>query len=217
MIDFTRAARNMVEKYVVSRGIKDSRVLQAMINVPRHIFVEEALQGQAYSDSALPIGDGQSISQPYIVARMTEALQLEGEERVLEVGGGSAYQSAILSGLAREVFSIERLQSLAGRARKALLQLKCSNVLYRVGDGTMGWKDKAPFDAILVAASSPAVPKELLDQLRDGGRLVIPVDGGGNQHLMRYCKRDGQIFKEDLGACNFVPLIGKQGWSESGR
>lgn len=215
MIDHSRAAKNMVEKYVVSKGVTDKRVLEAMAEVPRHLFVEEAFYGQAYTDNALPIGEGQTISKPYIVARMTEALELSGDERVLEVGGGSAYQSAILSRLAREVFSIERLDSLAARARGTLMTLKCFNVLYKVGDGTLGWPDKAPFDAILVAASSPSVPEELLNQLKEGGRLVIPVGKGEGQHLLRYRKRGGLVFKEELENCKFVPLIGEQGWKES--
>jgi protein-L-isoaspartate(D-aspartate) O-methyltransferase len=214
MIDHSRAARNMVEKYVTSRGIADRRVIDVMGEVPRHLFVEEAFYGQAYTDNALPIGDGQTISKPYIVAKMTEALELCGSERVLEVGGGSAYQSAILSRLAKEVFSIERLDSLAAKARRTLMTLKCSNVLYKVGDGTLGWSDKAPFDAILVAASSPSVPEELLNQLKEGGRLVIPVGRGEGQHLLRYKKRGGQVYKEEIENCKFVPLIGEQGWKE---
>lgn len=214
LTDHSRAARNMVEKYVVSKGVTDKRVLEAMAEVPRHLFVEEGFYGQAYTDNALPIGEGQTISKPYIVARMTEALELSGDERILEVGGGSAYQSAILSKLAREVFSIERLDSLAARARRTLLTLRCLNVLYKVGDGTLGWPDKAPFDAILVAASSPSVPEELLNQLKEGGRLVIPVGKGEDQHLLRYRKRDGQVYKEEIENCKFVPLIGEQGWKE---
>lgn len=214
LTDHSRAARNMVEKYVVSQGVTDKRVLEAMGEVPRHLFVEEGFYGQAYTDNALPIGEGQTISKPYIVARMTEALELSGDERVLEVGGGSAYQSAILSKLAREVFSIERLDSLAARARRTLLTLRCLNVLYKVGDGTLGWPDKAPFDAILVAASSPSVPEELLTQLKEGGRLVIPVGKGENQHLLRYRKLGGEVYKEEIENCKFVPLIGEQGWKE---
>ncbi|MBE9504862.1 MAG: protein-L-isoaspartate(D-aspartate) O-methyltransferase [Proteobacteria bacterium] len=216
-MDHRRASRRMVEDYVISNGVKDERVIDAMVEVPRHLFVEEALAGQAYGDSALPIGDGQSISRPFVVARMSEALCLQGDERVLEVGGGSAYQSAILSRLAGEIFSIERLQSLATKARRILLTLKCQNVLFKVSDGTLGWKDKAPFDAILVAASSPAVPQELLSQLKDGGRLVIPIGKGGKndvQHLMRYVKMGDSFKKEYLDDCSFVPLIGEQGWKE---
>lgn len=204
----------MMDEYVIPRGVSDKKVVEAMIEVPRHLFVEEAFQGIAYGDKALPIGDGQSLSRPYIVAKMTEALALEGGERVLEVGGGSAYQSAILSRLAGEVFTIERLGSLAVRARRLLHTLKYMNVLYKVGDGTLGWKDKAPFDAILVAASFSAVPSELLDQLKEGGRLVMPVGKGEKQRLKRYIRMGEQFREEDLGECLFVPLIGEKGWRE---
>jgi len=205
----------MMNEYVIPRGISDKKVVEAMIEVPRHLFVEEAFQGIAYGDKALPIGDGQSISRPYIVAKMTEALGLEGGERVLEVGGGSAYQSAILSRIAGEVFTVERLNSLAVKARRLLHTLKCMNVLYKVGDGTLGWKDKAPFDVILVAAAFSSVPEELLSQLKEGGRLVMPVGKGDNQRLKRYVRKGGQFLEEDLGECLFVPLIGENGWSES--
>lgn len=214
MPNYSKAANLMVKKYVASRGIADERVLRAMSEVPRHLFVEEALRGLAYGDHAIPIGEGQSISRPYIVARMTEALNLTGEETVLEIGGGSAYQSAILSRLAKQVYTIERIGSIAVKARKVLLTLYCSNVLYKVDDGTLGWKDKAPFDAILVAAVSPRVPDELLGQLKDGGRIVIPVSVSSGHRLMRYTKEGANFKKEDLGECNFVPLIGEQGWKE---
>jgi len=204
----------MINEYVISRGVNDKRVLEAMIEVPRHLFVEEAFQGIAYGDKALPIGDGQSISRPYTVAKMTEALGLEGGERVLEIGGGSAYQSAILSRLAGEVFTIERLGSLAVRARRLLHTLKCMNVLFKVGDGTLGWKDKAPFDAILVAASFSNVPEELLYQLKEGGRVVMPVGKAEKQRLKRFIRKGEGFREEDLGECIFVPLIGEKGWSE---
>ncbi|MDH3974356.1 MAG: protein-L-isoaspartate(D-aspartate) O-methyltransferase [Deltaproteobacteria bacterium] len=214
MIDHRRASRRMINEYVISRGVNDKRVLEAMIEVPRHLFVEEAFQGIAYGDKALPIGDGQSISRPYTVAKMTEALGLEGGERVLEIGGGSAYQSAILSRLAGEVFTIERLGSLAVRARRLLHTLKCMNVLFKVGDGTLGWKDKAPFDAILVAASFSNVPEELLYQLKEGGRVVMPVGKAEKQRLKRFIRKGEGFREEDLGECIFVPLIGEKGWSE---
>jgi protein-L-isoaspartate(D-aspartate) O-methyltransferase len=204
----------MVEEYIVPRGIKDELVINAMIETPRHLFVEEAFQGQAYGDNALPIGDGQSISRPYTVARMTEALQLKGGERVLEVGGGSAYQSAVLSLIAGEVFTIERLKSLSVKARKLLLTLRCHNVLYRVGDGTLGWSDKAPFDAILVAASSPDVSPDLMAQLKVGGRLVLPIAKGERQILTKYVKTKDSFTREELEECSFVPLIGEHGWKE---
>ena len=213
-IDHRRASRRMVEEYVISRGVKDDLVIKAMIETPRHLFVEEAFRGQAYGDSALPIGEGQSISRPYTVARMTEALQLEGGERVLEIGGGSAYQSAVLSHIAGEVFTIERLTSLSVKARKVLLTLRCHNVLYRVGDGTLGWPDKAPFDAILVAAASPAVSPALMDQLKVGGRLVLPVTKGDRQILTKYIRTEDSFTREELEECSFVPLIGEHGWNE---
>jgi len=205
----------MVDQYVASRGIRDRRVLDAMREVPRHLFVDPGFHGIAYGDHALPIGEGQSISRPYIVAKMTESLGLNGDERVLEIGGGSAYQSAILSRLASEVFSVERLSSLAARARKVLMSIGCCNVLFKVADGSMGWKDKAPFDAIIVGASSPSVPEELLHQLKDGGRMVIPIGRNGLQRLVRYGRCGNKITRQDLGECEFVPLIGEQGWKET--
>lgn len=204
----------MVEEYVIPRGIKDELVINAMIETPRHLFVEEAFQGQAYGDSALPIGDGQSISRPYTVARMTEALELKGGERVLEIGGGSAYQSAVLALIAGEVFTIERLKSLSVKARKLLLTLRCQNVLYRVGDGTLGWPDKSPFDAILVAASSPDVSPDLIAQLKVGGRLVLPITKGERQILTKYVKTADSFTSKELEECSFVPLIGEYGWKE---
>lgn len=217
MIDHRRASRRMVEEYVIPRGIKDELVIKAMIETPRHLFVEEAFQGQAYGDSALPIGDGQSISRPYTVARMTEALELKGGERVLEIGGGSAYQSAVLALIAGEVFTIERLKSLSVKARKLLLTLRYNNVLYRVGDGTLGWPDKAPFDAILVAAASPEVSPDLMAQLKVGGRLVLPIAKGERQVLTKYVKTEGSFTREELEECSFVPLIGEHGWKDGGR
>ncbi|MDT8317237.1 MAG: protein-L-isoaspartate(D-aspartate) O-methyltransferase [bacterium] len=213
-MDHRRASRRMVEEYVIPRGIKDELVINAMIETPRHLFVEDAFQGQAYGDSALPIGEGQSISRPYTVARMTEALELKGGERVLEIGGGSAYQSAVLAVIAGEVFTVERLKSLSVKARKLLLTLRCHNVLYRVGDGTLGWPDKAPFDAILVAASSPGVSPDLMDQLKVGGRLVLPIAKGERQILTKYVKTGDSFTRVELEECSFVPLIGEYGWKE---
>ena len=210
--DFSRAAKRMVEDFVVSRGISDSRVIDAMISVPRHLFVEDALRGLAYGDKAIPIGDGQSISQPYIVARMTELLMLNGDETVLEIGGGSGYQSAILSRLAARVYSVERISGFVSRARKVLYSAGCHNVFLKCDDGTLGWSDKAPFGAILVAASAPSVPDELLSQLEDGGRLVIPVGTMENHKLMRYIRMGDSYTKEYVDDCRFVPLIGEKGW-----
>jgi len=205
----------MVDSQLRSRGIKDARVLKAMESVPRHLFVDEGLKDQAYSDSPLPIGENQTISQPYIVALMTEALELTGRDKVLEIGTGSGYQTAILAELAERVLSIERIAFLASRARKLIESLNYFNVAIRVGDGTLGWKDEAPFDGILVAAGSPEIPKTLIEQLAVGGRLVIPVGDRSSQQLIRVTRKSGDVKDlkiEDLGGCRFVNLIGEYGW-----
>ena len=202
----------MVEEQIVSRGIKDPRVIAAMKKVPRHLFVEEALQSQAYNDHPLPIGEKQTISQPYMVAIMTEALQLKEKEKVLEIGAGSGYQTAILAELAEKVFSIERIRSLAIKARQLLYELGYFNVEIKIFDGTHGWVEETPFDAIIVTAGAPDIPQPLLDQLAMDGRLVIPVGDAYVQDLMRVTKTKEGIKKEDLGGCRFVKLIGKYGW-----
>jgi len=212
-MDYTIARRRMVEQQIAARGILDQRVLDAMLAIPRHLFVETALQGHAYSDSSLPIGEKQTISQPYTVAVMTAALELKGDERVLEIGTGSGYQTAILAKLARRVYSIERISIFIGRARKILDQLRLSNVNLKIADGTLGWNDQAPFAAILVAAGSPQVPDEYLNQLEVGGVLVMPVGDKDQQTLLRIVRqKDGSFKQEQLMGCKFVPLIGKQGW-----
>jgi len=202
----------MVEEQIVSRGIKDPRVIAAMKKVPRHLFVEEALQSQAYSDYPLPIGEKQTISQPYMVALMTEALELKGNEKVLEIGAGSGYQSAILAELAERVFSIERIRVLAIKARQLLYELGYTNVEIKIFDGTYGWAEEAPFDGIIVTAGAPDIPQPLVDQLAMGGRLVIPVGDAYVQDLIRVTKTKEEMKKEDLGGCRFVKLIGKYGW-----
>lgn len=202
----------MVEEQIISRGIKDPRVIAAMKKVPRHLFVEEALQSQAYNDHPLPIGEKQTISQPYMVALMTEALQLKEKERVLEIGAGSGYQTAILAELAEKVFSIERIRSLAIKARQLLYELGYYNIEIKIFDGTYGWVEEAPFDAIVVTAGAPDIPQPLLEQLAMGGRLVIPVGDAYVQDLIRVTKTEEGIKKEDLGGCRFVKLIGKYGW-----
>jgi len=212
MIDFSKTRWKMVDDQVVVRGIKDQRVIAAMRKVPRHLFVEEALQGQAYSDHPLPIGDKQTISQPYMVALMTEALALTGKEKVLEIGTGSGYQAAILAECAAKVFSIERIRSLAIRARKLLLDLGYFNVEIKFTDGTVGWSDESPFDAIMVTAGAPDIPQPLIDQLKVGGRMAIPVGDANIQDLIRITKTEDGIKKEDFGGCRFVKLIGKHGW-----
>jgi len=212
MIDFAKTRLKMVEEQIVSRGIKDAKLIAAVKKIPRHLFVEEALQNQAYSDHPLPIGEKQTISQPYMVALMTEALLLSGKEKVLEIGTGSGYQTAILAELSEKVFSIERIRSLAIRARKLLYELGYFNVEIKIFDGTFGWIEERPFDAIIVTAGSPDIPQPLIDQLAMGGRLVIPVGDAIVQDLFRVTKAEEGIKKEDLGGCRFVKLIGKYGW-----
>jgi protein-L-isoaspartate(D-aspartate) O-methyltransferase len=211
-MDFPKARWKMVEDQIVSRGIRDPRVISAMKKVPRHLFVEEALQGQAHSDHPLPIGEKQTISQPYMVALMTEALQLKGKEKVLEVGAGSGYQTAILAELSEKVSSIERIRALAIRARQLLYDLGYLNFEIKISDGTYGWTEEAPFDAIIVTAGAPDIPQPLLDQLATGGRLVVPVGDAYVQDLVRVTKTTEGTKKEDLGGCRFVKLIGKYGW-----
>jgi len=206
----------MVEEQIVGRGIKDPRVIAAMKKVPRHLFVEEALQGQAYSDHPLPIGEKQTISQPYIVALMTEALILEKWGKVLEIGTGSGYQTTILAELTAKVFSIERIRSLTIRARKLIYELGYLNVEIKFSDGTSGWIEESPFDAIIVTAGAPEIPQPLVDQLVIGGRLVVPVGDPYSQNLIRITKTEQGMKKEDLGGCRFVKLIGRHGWEEEG-
>jgi len=215
MRDFSIARRRMVEGQVIARGITDPRVIDAMLKVPRHRFVEEALQSQAYQDAPLPIGERQTISQPYMVAVMSQALALSGSETVLEIGTGSGYQAAILALLADRVFSLERIPSLARRARKALDECGFSKVNIRVADGTRGWQDMAPFDAIIVTAGAPEVPQDYLDQLAVGGRLVIPVGDRSSQVLMRITRTGVREFEDErILGCRFVPLVGSCGWQE---
>lgn len=205
----------MVTSQLISRGISNEKVLKAMEKIPRHLFVDEGLQDQAYADNPLPIGERQTISQPYIVALMTEALELTGHEKVLEIGTGSGYQAAMLAELADRVFSIERIASLADRARKVLDSLGYYNVLIRVGDGTYGWKEESPFDAIIVTAGAPHVPKTLFDQLTIGGRLIVPTGDRHTQKLLKITRTSEDLDKaetKDLGGCRFVNLIGEYGW-----
>lgn len=203
----------MVEKLRDHYKIADPRVLNVMNTVPRHRFVPDALKSQAYKDNALPISAGQTISQPFIVARMSELLELTGKERVLEIGAGSGYQSAVLALLARKVFAVERIPSLANEALAKLRSLGFNNVSMRTGDGTKGWQVYAPFDAILVAAGGPEVPKPLLDQLEIGGKLVIPIgEDQKSQMLVRYIRTENGFQREDHGPCTFVPLIGEHAW-----
>ena len=203
----------MVDDQLVPRGLKDERVLETMRKVPRHLFVQEAHRSRAYEDYPLPIGEEQTISQPYMVALMTEALRLSGEESVLEIGTGSGYQTAILAEMARRVYSVERIPVLAGRARKVLDSLGYSNILVKLSDGTLGWQEYAPYDRIMVTAGSPSIPEPLVDQLTDDGILVIPVGSDVSQELTRVTRdKRGGIHKERMGGCVFVRLLGKHGW-----
>jgi len=210
--DFALTRKKMVQEQLVARRIKDERVLRAMVKVPRHIFLGEGFWPQAYGDFPLPIGEGQTISQPYIVALMTEALELRGDEKVLEIGTGSGYQAAILAELAERVFTIERISSLAARARRILDELGYPNVLIKVSDGTYGWEEEAPFDGIIVTAGAPEVPQTLLRQLKTGGRLVVPVGDEYSQILLRLVRKEKGYKEDDLGGCRFVKLIGDHGW-----
>ncbi len=202
----------MIDEQLVRRGITDERVIAAMRRIPRHLFVEEALRDRAYGDHPLPIGEGQTISQPYIVAQMTSLLALVGTEKILEVGTGSGYQTAVLAALARRVCSIERLPSLAVRARSLVEGLGISNVWIRVGNGTLGWPDEAPFDRILIAAGAPAVPPPLVQQLGAGGRMVLPVGDLTNQTLTMVEQGAGTTQTTTWGDCTFVKLVGKYAW-----
>ena len=210
-----RAARErerMVGEQLARRGITDARVLDVMRRIPRHRFVEEGLTHGAYEDHPLPIGEGQTISQPYIVALMTSLLELTGQEKVLEVGTGSGYQTAVLGALTRRVCSIERLPRLAERARATLEALGVQNVWIRVGNGALGWPDEAPFDRILVAAGGPSVPPPLVEQLAEGGRMVLPVGSPEDQVLTVVERVGGQTRTRQAGECKFVKLVGKYAW-----
>jgi protein-L-isoaspartate(D-aspartate) O-methyltransferase len=202
----------MVQEQLVPRGIHDPATLKAMETVPRHLFVEDALRGQAYGDHPLPIGKGQTISQPYIVALMTQALQLKGHENVLEIGTGSGYQAAILAQLCAKVYTVERIDSLLVRARKVFDQLHYLNILSKLDDGTVGWPENGPYDAIIVTAGGPRVPEPLLEQLADPGFLVIPVGEKSYQQLQLVTKKDDQLSTTVIESVRFVSLIGEHGW-----
>lgn len=212
--NYEKEREHMVESQLASRGIRDKRVLDAMRQVPRHLFIPEDMRGLAYCDGPLPIGHGQTISQPYIVALMTELLELTGQEKVLEIGTGSGYQAAILSRLVHQVYSIERHDVLAQQAEKVLAQLGYDNVVVRVGDGTLGWPEHSPYEAIIVTAAAPDVPQPLVDQLADGGRLVAPVGSRWSQALVKVKRQGDLLVRERLTAVAFVPLVGEHSWRE---
>jgi protein-L-isoaspartate(D-aspartate) O-methyltransferase len=205
----------MVSRLREHYGIKDERVLAALKAIPRHFFVPQALQSRAYGDHALPINGNQTISQPFIVARMTELLAIDANSRVLEIGAGSGYQTAVLAKIAAQVYSIERIGELAREAQARIRQLDIYNATVKCFDGTLGWAAHAPYDAILVAAGSPVIPSPLVAQLKTGGRLVLPVgESRESQRLIRVIKNEKSYTEEDHGGCSFVPLIGQHGWEK---
>ncbi len=202
----------MVNTQLIPRGIKDERVLSAMKKVPRHFFVDESMQYKAYDDMALSIGEGQTISQPYMVAVMTELLDLKGNEKVLEIGTGSGYQASILAELAREVFTVERIAALAALAEERFSSLGYGNIRIRTGDGTIGWPEEAPFDRIIITAGTPSIPGPLAGQLSEGGIIIAPVGDRFSQQLIKIKKSEGRLLEEYHTPCVFVPLIGKYAW-----
>ena len=214
MAQYGTGRERMVQEQLRNRDISDARILAAMLEVPRHLFVDDALRGRAYGDHPLPIGAGQTISQPYIVAYMTQALQLTGMEKVLEIGTGSGYQAAILSRLCGQVYTVERINSLLAGARKTFDQLRYYNIRSKLDDGTIGWPENGPYDAIIVTAGGPSIPEPFIEQLADPGRLIMPV---GNQHvqdLQLVEKREGQVEVTTLASVRFVDLVGEHGWSK---
>ncbi len=213
-LKYERMRKEMVENQIISRGITDPKVIAAMLKVPRHLFVSDALMDQAYGDFPLPIGEQQTISQPYIVAEMTQALNLNEEDRVLEIGTGSGYQAAVIAEIVYRVYTIERIHSLYIRARAIFDSLQYHNIVTRYSDGTLGWAAESPFDAIIVTAGAPVIPDILISQLAKGGRLVIPVGNQNTQELIRLYRDEKGIHQTNLGGCRFVKLIGEQGWKE---
>ncbi len=211
-LKYTRQRRDMVERQIKARGITDPAVIAALEKVPRHLFVSEALTDRAYGDFPLPIGEEQTISQPYIVAEMTQALALTNQDRVLEIGTGSGYQAAILAEIAFRVYTVERIHNLLIKAKRLFDKLKYHNIVTRYSDGTLGWEEQSPFDAIIVTAGAPKIPKELVNQLAPGGRMVIPVGDQYVQELIKIYKDEKGIRQTSLGGCRFVKLIGEDGW-----
>lgn len=212
--NYSKARERMVRQQIAARGIRAERVLDAMRSVPRHLFVPLESRHSAYMDGPLSIGQGQTISQPYIVALMTEALELRGHERVLEIGTGSGYQAAILSQLASHVYTVERIPELASRAQDLFRQLGYDNISMHVGDGTLGWLEHALYEAIIITAAAPEIPRPLTDQLAEGGRLVAPIGGSWSQSLVRVRKQRAHLQRQELTSVAFVPLIGQHGWPD---
>lgn len=214
MQDYRKERLAMVEEQIRRRGIRDPRVLEAFVQVPRHQFLGSEYQAEAYEDRPLPIGEGQTISQPYMVAIMSQSLELKGQERVLEIGTGSGYQTAILAELAHRVYTIERIPALTAKAEAVLAKLGYKNIFFRTGDGTRGWPEEAPFDGIIVTAGAPEIPRTLTSQLAEGGRLVIPTGPRYSQTLYKVTRQGNQFVEEDITGCVFVPLLGAFGWKE---
>jgi len=212
--DYSPARARMVNSQLTPRGIRDPRVIDAMRKVPRHLFLDEPHWPEAYDDHPLPIGHGQTISQPYIVALMTEALDLVGHEKTLELGTGSGYQTAVLAELSREVYTIERIEPLLVQAQRVLARLGYANIFFKLHDGTMGWEENQPYDAIMVTAGAPKIPDPLVNQLAEGGRLIIPVGNRFSQELVRVTKKGGSLIEKSFGGCRFVSLVGEHGWKE---
>jgi protein-L-isoaspartate(D-aspartate) O-methyltransferase len=212
--DYRLARERMVKNQLIPRGIADENVLRAMGKVQRHLFVEEALVGEAYNDHPLPIGHKQTISQPYIVALMTEALELTGKEKVLEIGTGSGYQTAVLAELSDRVYTIERIAPLLERSKTLLQSLGYRNIYFKAYDGTLGWEDFSPFDAIIVTAGAPTIPDPLREQLADGGRMILPIGNRYSQDLIKVTRMKDRFVEKNLGGCRFVDLIGEHGWKD---
>ena len=207
----------MVQEQLIPGGVKDPKVLHVMGTIPRHLFIEKGLQDQAYLDRPMTIGSGQTISQPLIVGLMTQTLELKGNERVLEIGTGSGYQTAILSKLAKKIYTMERIQTLSVVARKLLYRMSYNNIEFKIGDGTLGWPEEGPFDAIIVTAAGPEIPLPLKSQLTEGGRMVIPVGSTEEQKLCRVVRKGEEWITTVLSGCRFVKLIGKEGWSHDNK
>lgn len=212
-LKYERQREEMVARQIADRGITDTRVLDAMRRVPRELFVSEALRDQAYGDFPLPIGEQQTISQPYIVAEMTQALEVKPNDRVLEIGTGSGYQAAVLSVIAFRVYTIERIYSLYAKTRRLFDSLRYHNIVTKYSDGTTGWPAESPFDAIIVTAGAPKIPEVLVQQLVVGGRMVLPIGNRHTQELIRLVKTETGVQKTNLGGCRFVQLVGEHGWN----